>query len=129
VTDHRDSSAEASSAILNITFDCHDARAVASFWSAATGYQLEHVASPGNEYWVARPAEGRRPRLVFVTVPESKVVKNRVHLDVVPVELDQAAEMARLLSLGARIVDDRRRLDPGGWVVMADPEGNEFCLE
>jgi predicted enzyme related to lactoylglutathione lyase len=66
---------------------------------------------------------------VFVSVPENKVVKNRVHLDLIPVEGDQEAELERLLGLGARIVDDRRELIPGGWVVMADPEGNEFCLE
>jgi predicted enzyme related to lactoylglutathione lyase len=67
--------------------------------------------------------------LIFVSVSENKVVKNRVHLDLMPVERDQEAELNRLLGLGATIVDDRRTLRPGGWVVLADPEGNEFCLE
>jgi len=67
--------------------------------------------------------------LVFVKVPEPKVVKNRVHLDVLPVARDQEGEVERLLQLGAKIVDDRRELTPGGWVVLADPEGNEFCVE
>jgi predicted enzyme related to lactoylglutathione lyase len=52
-----------------------------------------------------------------------------VHLDLLPNDASQEEEVARILDLGARIVDDRRRSDPGGWVVMADPEGNEFCVE
>jgi predicted enzyme related to lactoylglutathione lyase len=117
------------SAILNVTFDCHDPKAVAAFWSAVTGYSVEEVASPGNHYWVANPPDKSRPRLVFVSVPEPKVLKNRVHVDVLPVESDQEHEVERLLALGATVVDDRRDLNPGGWVVLADPEGNEFCVE
>jgi predicted enzyme related to lactoylglutathione lyase len=117
------------SSILNVTFDCHDARLVAAFWGAVTGYALEEVPDPGNHYWVASPSEGGWPRLVFVTVPEPKVIKNRVHLDMLPNERDQHAEVDRLVGLGASVVDDRRDLSPGGWVVLADPEGNEFCVE
>lgn len=117
------------SAILNVTFDCHDPQAVAAFWSAVTGYPVERVSSPGNEHWVAGPLNDGWPRLVFVKVSEPKVVKNRVHLDVLPVARDQGGEVERLLRLGAKIVDDRRELTPGGWVVLADPEGNEFCVE
>lgn len=117
------------SAILNVTFDCHDPKAIASFWSAVTGYVVEEVASPGNTYWVASPPDQSRPRLVFVAVSERKARKNRVHLDVLPVDRDQSNELKRLLRLGATVVDDRRDLEPGGWVVLADPEGNEFCLE
>jgi predicted enzyme related to lactoylglutathione lyase len=117
------------SAILNVTFDCHDPKVVAAFWGAVTGYRVEEVASPGNPYWVASPPDKSRPRLVFVRVPEPKVLKNRVHLDVLPVGRDQDREVERLLRLGATIVDDRRELKPGGWVVLADPEGNEFCVE
>jgi len=70
------------------------------------------------------------PRLVFVTVPEKRATKNRVHLDLLPKDsASQEEEVARLVGLGARVVDDRRDSTPGGWVVMADPEGNEFCLE
>jgi predicted enzyme related to lactoylglutathione lyase len=117
------------SAILNVTFDCHHPRVVSKFWCAVTGYSLEEVKSPGNDYWVANAPDDTWPRLVFVSVPENKLVKNRVHLDLMPVEGDQEAELTRLLGLGATIVDDRRTLNPGGWVVLADPEGNEFCLE
>jgi len=90
---------------------------------------LEEVKSPGNDFWVVSAPDSKWPRLVFVSVPESKVVKNRVHLDLMPGDGDQDEELERLLSLGATIVDDRRELSPGGWVVLADPEGNEFCLE
>jgi len=117
------------SAILNVTFDCHDPRAVSTFWCAVTGYSLEEVKTPGNDYWVASAPNDKWPRLVFVSVPEKKVVKNRVHLDLMPVARDQEAELNRLLGLGATIVDDRRLLSPGGWLVLVDPEGNEFCLE
>ena len=117
------------SAVLNVTFDCRDPQQVAAFWSAVTGYAIEEVDSPGNRYWLVSSTDGRLPRMVFVSVPEPKVVKNRVHLDVLPVETDQAAEVRRLLSLGATVVEDRRELKPGGWVVLADPEGNEFCVE
>jgi hypothetical protein len=67
------------SAVFNVTFDCRDARVVAEFWSAVTGYRLEKVDMPGNPFWLASPPEERWPRLVFVTVAEAKVVKNRVH--------------------------------------------------
>jgi predicted enzyme related to lactoylglutathione lyase len=117
------------SSILNVTFDCHDARRVAEFWSAVTGYALAEVLDPGNHYWVASPRDNGWPRLVFVTVPEPKVVKNRVHLDLLPNERDQDREVDRLVGLGATVVDDRRHVSPGGWVVLADPEGNEFCVE
>jgi predicted enzyme related to lactoylglutathione lyase len=117
------------SAVLNVTFDCRESETVARFWSEVTGYTLQKVTSPGNDHWVASPPDKGWPRLVFVTVPEPKVVKNRVHLDVLPGERDQDREVERLLGLGATVVDDRRESTPGGWVVLADPEGNEFCVE
>jgi hypothetical protein len=63
---------------------------------------------------------------MFVTVPEAKTVKNRIHLDVSPAGCDQDEELARLLALGARPVDVGQGDSP--WFVLADPEGNEFCL-
>ena len=114
--------------VANVTFDCRDAAAVASFWHEVTGYAIELVPDPGNPYWVLTPADVDFPRLVFVTVAEAKASKNRVHLDIVPRDRSQQDELDRLLALGARVVDDRRSVEPGGWVVMADPEGNEFCV-
>jgi hypothetical protein len=69
------------------------------------------------------------PMLLFIRVPEGKSVKNRLHLDIVPQDVTRDEEVARIESLGGRIVDDRRQPDGKGWAVMADPEGNEFCVE
>lgn len=116
------------STILNITFDCADARAQAMFWAAATGGAAhEQDAAPGHiEYAVALPS-GDMPRLYFTTVREPKLAKNRVHLDLIPPDDDQQAELARLVSLGATVLADQ---PPGvSWIILADPEGNEFCLE
>ena len=71
-----------------------------------------------------RPTPDRVPGLLFVPVPEEKAGKNRLHPDFRPV--DQAAEVERLLSLGARRADVGQR--DASWVVLADPEGNEFCI-
>ena len=118
-----------SSFVANVTFDCRDAEAVARFWQSVTGHRIELVPDPGNPYWVLTSANVDFPRLVFVTVPEAKSIKNRMHLDIVPNDRNQPDEVDRLLALGARVVDDRRAVKPGGWVVLADPEGNEFCVE
>ncbi len=67
--------------------------------------------------------------LLFVTVPEPKTVKNRVHLDLQPKDRTRDEEVERVLALGATLVDDRRNPDGTGWAVLADPEGNEFCVE
>jgi predicted enzyme related to lactoylglutathione lyase len=115
--------------ILNITFDCADARAQAMFWAAVTGWTArEQDSTPGHvEYAVVPPTGSDMPRLYFTTVAEAKVKKNRVHLDLIPPGDDQQAELARLRGLGAAVLEEQ---PPGvGWIVMADPEGNEFCLE
>jgi predicted enzyme related to lactoylglutathione lyase len=65
--------------------------------------------------------------LLFLKVPEAKSVKNRMHMCLRPVDRDRDAEVERLLGLGATMVNDLRRPD-GGWAVLADPEGNEFCV-
>jgi Glyoxalase-like domain len=116
-----------SSNILNITFDCADPGAQARFWGQLTGWPVISEPQPGYpDQAVGTPGEGR-PRLYFVRVPEGKAVKNRVHLDVVPGDRTQDEEIARLIGLGARVVTDNR--PEFGWVTLADPEGNEFCLE
>lgn len=112
-----------SSFIHNITVDCHDSERAAAFWAAVTGWPSSRAWE--DEYAVD-PGDGR-PKLYFVPVPETKTVKNRVHLDVVPGDGTQDEEIARLTGLGASIISDRR--PEFGWVIMADPEGNEFCVE
>jgi hypothetical protein len=69
-----------------------------------------------------------RHRLLFIGVPEVKRVKNRVHLDLRPLEGSRDDEVERLLALGASVLHDRRNADGTGWVVLADPEGNEFDI-
>jgi hypothetical protein len=117
-----------SSTVLNVTFDCADPGAIARFWSAVTGWPVheEGTWDGHEEYSVGPPAEGG-VRLYFVGVPEPKIVKNRLHLDVVPRGHRQQEEIARLVRLGASVAGDQP-VDVG-WVVLADPEGNEFCVE
>jgi len=114
------------SVLHNITFDCADAYALASFWSKVTGHPMHDDDRPGDpEALVLLPGG---PRLLFAEVPEPKTVKNRVHLCLrAPTTRDE--EVERLLGIGATLVDDQRRPDGRGWVVLADPEGNEFCIE
>jgi predicted enzyme related to lactoylglutathione lyase len=119
-----------SSFVLNITFDSADPQAQAAFWAAVTGHLASDGSQPGNPFWlVATPDEEDGIRLAFVPAGGSKHGKNRLHVDMVPGDRSQAAELDRLIGLGASVVDDRRGLEGGGWVVLADPEGNEFCLE
>ncbi len=127
--------------IRTITFDCADPYLLVGFWSQLTGYQEE----PGNPNF-PDDAEGLlvapdgSASLLFITVPEGKTCKNRVHLDLAPpvappgapvaVTADaRDAEVQRAVGLGATIVADHRREDHTGFVVLADPEGNEFCIE
>lgn len=113
--------------MLNITFDCADPRALARFWGQVTGWPVVEEPQPGYEESAIGTREEGRPRLYFVRVREGKITKNRVHLDVVPADRTQDEEITRLTGLGARIVSDRR--PEFGWVVLADPEGSEFCVE
>ncbi|MCQ9134256.1 MULTISPECIES: VOC family protein [Streptomyces] len=101
--------------------DAADPVALGRWWAAALGWVV--VGDAPDEYEI-RPRRDRLPGLVFVPVPEGKTVKNRLHLDFRPD--DQRAEVDRLLSLGARRTDVGQGERP--WVVLADPEGNEFCV-
>lgn len=102
--------------------DCNDAHLVGEFWAELLGMPLESEDHDPTEYWIDFGPEGRD--LLFLTVPEPKAVKNRLHIDLRPD--DQEAEVARALSLGARHVDIGQGQQT--WVVLADPEGNEFCI-
>ena len=124
------------SRLTEIVVDCHDPAAQAAFWAAALGYQVVRTEQGQVEVapWEREPpdlAEQVRqapavPTLVFVAVPEAKTVKNRLHLDLRPVDRSHEAEVERLIGLGARRADVGQGEVP--WVVLADPEGNEFCV-
>jgi catechol 2,3-dioxygenase-like lactoylglutathione lyase family enzyme len=115
--------------ISHTTVDSRDAYAQSLFWSAVLGYaeDPDDPNEPGHAECMVRAPDGGPP-LLFIEVPDVKTVKNRLHLDLVPVEGTRDQELVRLLGLGARVVDDLRRPDGAGWVVLADPEGNEFCI-
>jgi len=140
---------------IQVTFDCADPDRLATFWATALDYGKQDPP-PGYATWPAYLAalgipedqwnsasaiidpEGRGPRIYFQRVPEPKVVKNRVHLDLnvgggqqIPLQERRArvdAEVDRLRGAGATLL---RPVEEHGeyWVVMADPEGNEFCLQ
>jgi catechol 2,3-dioxygenase-like lactoylglutathione lyase family enzyme len=113
------------SRVIAVTIDCRDAERCAAFWAAALGERITHrwKDADGVEYVEVGPADG--PLLVFQPVPEAKSVKNRVHLDLAPASGSQADEVARLVGLGATVLADPPEHP---WVVLADPEGNEFCV-
>jgi len=114
----------------NITFDCADPYRLAGFWSEVTGYSEDpdNGNAPEDPEALLVGPDGQ-PNLLFIRVPEGKTVKNRVHLDLMPTKHTRDQEVARLLEVGATMVADHRRPDGTGWVVLADPEGNEFCVE
>lgn len=163
-SNHHDERSDPMSRHIQVTFDAHDPRALSSFWRDVLGYV--HPGPPGVDLpegadplaawddFLARAGvpedqrntrsaiedpDGRGPRLFFQQVPEDKIVKNRVHLDVRAAPGLQGeermaaleAECDRLVALGAKRI---RRDEPdlpltAGTIVMADPEGNEFCLD
>jgi predicted enzyme related to lactoylglutathione lyase len=110
--------------MVGLVLDCRDPGALAPFWAAALGY----VVAGGVENYVMLLPDGREgPKLLLQGVPEAKTTKSRMHLDLHVLDVD--AEVARLVALGARRLEDAPRNEHGHtWVLMADPEGNEFCI-
>ncbi|HWJ82149.1 MAG TPA: VOC family protein [Nocardioides sp.] len=113
--------------VTNMTFDCGDARALGEFWAAMTGWHVFFDDDP--EVLVAPHFPATGGTMLFIPVPEGKTAKNRLHLDLHPTDRTRDEAVDQALSLGATIVGDHRKEDGGGWVTMADPEGNEFCVE
>ncbi|MDQ3897028.1 MAG: VOC family protein [Actinomycetota bacterium] len=109
--------------LTEVVVDAVDPERLAGFWAQVLGWQM--TGSYEGAVEVGDP-DDPRPTLVFVPVPEAKAGKNRVHLDLNPTGCDQHEELARLLALGAVEVDVGQ--GDQTWVVLADPEGNEFCL-
>ena len=114
------------SIIRNVSFDCADPYVLAVFWSEVVSHPIAPECAPGDREVVIEPPGG--PRLYFQAVPESKTVKNRVHVCLQSPDLGRDAEVDRLVALGATILADHRAPDGAGWVVLQDPAGNEFCL-
>ena len=130
---------------VQVTFDCADPGALAEFWAGALGYVLQPppegydswpafltaIGVPESE-WTSRSAvldpEGKGPRLFFQRVPEPKAAKNRVHLDVNVGKPGIDEAVARLEAAGATRVREVAEMRER-WVVMTDPEGNEFCVQ
>jgi hypothetical protein len=131
---------------FQITIDCHDADAMSTFWSAALGYEVEPPPAgylswedflrandiplpPTGSISAIVDPDGAGPRILFLRVPEPKTSKNRVHLDIRSDRTDDGkqAKIDELVAAGASEV---RRVDEHGgwWMVMTDPEGNEFCV-
>ncbi|MFJ8439798.1 VOC family protein [Kitasatospora griseola] len=113
------------SVVQNVAIDCADAYELARFWGEVTGRPVDPAATPGDGETQVELGGGLV--LYFNQVPEPKTVKNRVHLCLRP-DTPRDGEVERLLALGAEFVADRRNPDGTGWAVLADPEGNEFCV-
>ncbi|MCW6005626.1 VOC family protein [Micromonospora sp. CPCC 205371] len=106
----------------NLVVDSQDPPRLARWWAEALGFQITYEKPDEVEI---RRTPDELPGLIFVPVPENKTVKNRLHIDLRP--SDQEAEVERLVNMGARHVDVGQG-DDVSWVVLADPEGNEFCV-
>ncbi|MFE1265137.1 VOC family protein [Streptomyces albogriseolus] len=121
------------SRFTELTVDCRDPEELAAFWCAVLDFKVidrtENKVEIGS--WVPTVEEVRArqmpPTLQFIRVPEGRSVKNRMHLDVSPIDGGTDDEVTRLLALGATRADVGQGPDRN-WVVMADPEGNEFCV-
>ncbi|MCX5378749.1 VOC family protein [Streptomyces sp. NBC_00091] len=113
------------SVLQNVAIDCADAYELARFWSSVTDRPMHPDVRPGDRETQVLLAEG--PVLYFNQVPEAKTIKNRIHLCLRP-ETSRDQEVDRLLGLGATFVTDHRNPDGSGWAILADPEGNEFCV-
>jgi hypothetical protein len=121
------------SKFTELAIDCADPSGLARFWCSVLDYEVQEeddevvtigwpLAAAGKNHLGPVP-----PTLTFAQVPEGKTVKNRLHLDVSPADREQDEEVRRLLELGARHVDVGQTGDES-WIVLADPEGNEFCV-
>ena len=119
------------SRISHTTIDCRNAYELSEWWKPVLGYvDLDGDPNlPGHEECMIRDPETGH-QLLFIEVPDAKTVKNRLHFDLRPSEGRRDKEVERVLALGATAVDDQRNhYGPGiGWMVLADPEGNEFCI-
>ena len=117
------------SKISHTTVDCLNAFALSEWWKQVMGY-TDVPGDPNEagdeECMIIEPATSHC--VLFIEVPDSKAIKNRIHFDLTPTDRRRDEEIVRVVALGARQVADRRNADGTGWMVLADPEGNEFCI-
>ncbi|MFT4261784.1 MAG: VOC family protein [Nocardioides sp.] len=117
--------------IAQVTVDCHNAYELSQWWKPVLGYVdlPDDPNEPGHEECSIIDPDTRQ-EVLFLQVPDEKSVKNRLHFDLRPRERTRDEEVEVVLAHGASLVADHRGIDgPGtGWVVLADPEGNEFCI-
>jgi hypothetical protein len=117
------------SRISHTSFDALDAYAQSVFWAQVLDFREDpdDPNLPGHEECPIYSAD-RREVLLFIKVPDRKQHKNRVHLDLRPVDRSREEEAERVIALGAKPFADHRRPDGSGWITLSDPEGNEFCI-
>ena len=119
------------STISHTSIDCHNAYDLSEWWKQVLGYvDIDDDPNlPGHEECMIRSLTSGH-QVLFIEVPDVKQAKNRLHFDLRPTDGTRDQEVERLLGIGATQVDDQREIrgDGTGWVVLADPEGNEFCV-
>lgn len=117
--------------LSHTTVNALDAHAQSMWWGEVLGWHEDpdDPNEPGHEECMIFPPGGEQPSLLFIQVPDAKTpIRNRVHLDLRPTDRSRDEERERVRALGAVDVEDCRTADGRGWWVMADPEGNEFCI-
>ncbi|MFJ3922590.1 VOC family protein [Streptomyces sp. NPDC090022] len=114
------------SLVHHVTVDCADTYRLATFWAEVLNSKIADDDFPGDPEALV---ETEGVSILFIAVPDTKTVKNRIHFDIQPTDRTRDEEVERLLALGATLVGDHRRPDGAGWVTLADIEGNEFCVE
>jgi predicted enzyme related to lactoylglutathione lyase len=117
------------SRISHTSVDAHDSYAQSVWWAQVLGWteDTDDPNLPEHEECLILSRD-RTQQLLFIRVPDEKVVKNRLHLDLRPVHGTREDEVDRLIAIGATQLGDFRRPDGTGWITLADPEGNEFCV-
>jgi hypothetical protein len=115
--------------LSHVSVDSRDAYAQSVWWSQVLDLaeDPQDPNTPGDEECMLFSPDGRT-RVLFIEVPEAKQLKNRLHFDIRPTDRTRDEEVERVLALGATQFADLRRADGSGWVTLADPEGNEFCI-
>lgn len=115
--------------ISHTSIDSHDAYKQSRWWGEVLGYAADpdDPNAPDHDECMIISPDGSS-RVLFINVPEEKTVKNRIHFDLRPTDVSREEEVDRVVGLGATRIADFVRPDGTGWIVLADPEGNEFCI-